>query len=126
VGLSRVDTRDIAHALVNAVVDEGHEGKRYPLAGPDVLDGAAVAAAWGRALGRDVRYAGDDLDAWEKQVRARLPGWLVDDLRIMYAYFQREGLRADADALDAQAAVLGRAPRRFEDFAAETARAWKG
>jgi len=124
-GLSRVDTRDVADAMVVAATEDGHVGRSYALVGPDVLGGAETAAAWSRALGREVRYAGDDLEAWAAQARQALPGWLVDDLKVMYAFFQRHGLRANANDLARQTGLLGHPPRRFEDFARETAAAWK-
>jgi uncharacterized protein YbjT (DUF2867 family) len=121
VGLSRVDVRDIAQAAVNALTQPGHEGQTYALVGPDVLTGEATAAVYSRLLGREVRYGGDDLDAWAEQVRGALPDWLVRDLRTMFEHFQRHGLVAtDADLASVRRA-LGREPRRFEDFAAELA-----
>ena len=52
VGLSRVDVRDIADGTVNALLDDGHEGNRYPLVGPFVLTGEEVARIWSERLGR--------------------------------------------------------------------------
>jgi uncharacterized protein YbjT (DUF2867 family) len=126
VGMSRVDVRDIAEALANATLEDGHASQRYPLVGPDVLTAEATAAAWGRHLGRDVRYAGNDLDAWEAQTRKIMPDWAVDDWLIMYRYFQRNGLRATDEDLRQQARILKHPPRRFEDFVKETAAAWRG
>jgi hypothetical protein len=71
-----------------------------------------------------VRYAGDDLDTWESQVRPLMPAWLVNDLRIMYRFFQDHGFRATPEEVSQAGRLLRRPPRRFEDFAAETARAW--
>ena len=126
VGMSRVDTRDIAEALATATLEEGHEGQSYPLVGPDVVTGESTAATWSRHLGRDVRYAGDDLDAWEAQTRKIMPDWAVDDWVIMYRYFQRNGLRASDEDLRKQARILKHPPRRFDDFVKETAATWRG
>jgi hypothetical protein len=55
-----------------------------------------------------------------------LPDWLVADFVIMFRAFQKNGLKAtDADFAQ-QAKVLGHPPRRYSDYAAELARAWKG
>lgn len=124
-GCQRVDTRDIADALTTVILEEGHAGERYPLVGPDVWTGTTTAAAWARHLGREVRYAGDDLDAWAAQASQMLPPWLVSDLRIMYGAFQRMGLRASDEDLARQEKVLGRPPRAFDDFVAETAATWR-
>jgi uncharacterized protein YbjT (DUF2867 family) len=123
-GVSRVDVRDIADAAVAALTSDAHAGQTYNLVGPDVQTGASIAAVWSRALGRDVAYGGDDLDAWEKQSLAYLPPWLVFDLRLMYAFFQEHGLKATATDIERLTALLGHAPRGFEAFAAETAKQW--
>jgi uncharacterized protein YbjT (DUF2867 family) len=124
VGVSRVDVHDIADAAVNALTRPGHDGRTYPLVGPEALTGEQVAEIWSGALSREVKYAGDDLAPWEESARSTLPGWLVDDLRIMYAFFVESGLRASDDDLDRCQHILGHRPRRFADFARETARAW--
>jgi len=126
VGLSRVDVRDIAEAIAAAATEPGHEGARYPLVGPDVLTASQTAALWGRHLGREVRYGGDDLRAWALQSKAFQPEWLVEDLLVMYRFFQERGLRASAADLAQQARILGHPPRPFEDFVKETAAAWRG
>ncbi|MFB3828557.1 MAG: SDR family oxidoreductase [Bryobacteraceae bacterium] len=126
VGISRVDVRDIADAAVNALTQPGHEGKTYPLVGPEVLTGDSTAAVYARLLGRPVHYAGDDLDAFAALVRGFLPEWLVRDFRIMYQYFQTAGLKATSDELALQTRVLRHEPRRFEAFVAEIAPAWTG
>lgn len=125
VGLSRVDVRDIADALVNALLEDGHDGQVYPLVGPDILTGAETARIWGRHLGREVRYGGDDLEAWAAQARQGMPDWLVEDLAIMYRFFQQRGLKATAEELARQQEILGHPPLSFHRFAEETAWAWR-
>ena len=124
VGTSRVDVGDIAEAAGITLTQAGHAEQVYNLVGPDVCTGESTAAAWSRALGRGVAYGGHDMDAWEQQSLRYLPAWMVFDFRLMYEHFQRHGLLATADDLARMTALLGRPPRRFEDFAAETARAW--
>jgi uncharacterized protein YbjT (DUF2867 family) len=125
VGLSRVDVRDIAEAAVNALTQDGHEGKTYTLAGPEALTGETTAAAYARAAGREVRYGGNDLAEWSRQALQMLPGWMVYDFALMYALFQSRGLRATDAQLDETVAVVGHAPRSFDDFAAETVAGWR-
>jgi uncharacterized protein YbjT (DUF2867 family) len=124
VGLSRVDVRDIAEAAAIALTTGAADGETVNLVGGDVLTATATAATWGGVLGRKIAYGGNDLDAWEKQSLAFLPAWMVFDFRLMYAFFQEHGLRATAADLERQTALLGHPPRRFEEFAAETARSW--
>jgi len=124
IGLSRVDVRDIADAAVAALAG-GWEGRSVDLVGPDVLTGPDCAAIWSEMLGREVRYAGDDLDAWAGQMRQLgMPEWLVYDLVVMYRLFQEEGLAASEEQLDATREILGREPISFRDFVRETAASW--
>jgi uncharacterized protein YbjT (DUF2867 family) len=124
IGLSRVDVRDIAEAAAIALTSDGNDGRTVNLVGPEVHTGTSTAEIWGNVLGRRITYAGDDLDAWEKQSLAYLPAFLVFDLRLMYAFFQEHGLKAAAQDVERQTELLGHAPRRFDAFAAEMAREW--
>lgn len=124
VGTSRVDVRDIAEAAAIALVSPGHAGDTYDLVGPEAMTGESTAAAWSRALGKPIAYAGDDLDAWEQQQLNYLPAWMVFDFRHMYEHFQEHGLLASAEAIGKQTRLLGHAPRGFDAFTAETAVAW--
>ena len=125
VGTSRVDIRDIAEAAAIVLTSPGHEGQTYDIVGPDVLTGESVASAWSRALGKPVKYGGNDLDAWEAQSLQYLPAWMVFDFRLMYAHFQKNGLKASPEAIGRITKLLGHAPRSFDAFVTETAAAWK-
>ena len=125
VGWSRVDTRDIGEAAAITLTSGGHEGQTYDLVGPEVLTGRSIAEAWSRALGREIKYAGNDLDAWEQQSLQYLPDWMVFDFRMMYDHFQKHGLKASPDAIARETALLGHPPRSFGAFVEETAAAWK-
>lgn len=125
-GLSRVDTRDIAEAIATALTEDGHLGESYPLVGPHAWTAEETAELWSRALGRPIRYGGDDLDAWAVAAKQGMPAWLVDDFAIMYRFFQDEGLAATDEELEKQEEILRHPPRRYEDYVTETARAWQG
>ncbi|MBW5446158.1 NAD(P)H-binding protein [Cohnella sp. CFH 77786] len=125
IGLNRVDARDIAEAAVNALLLDGYEGKEYPVIGPDPLTGESIASIYTRIFGEEVRYGGDDLDAWFEQARMVLPEWLARDLKIMYRYFQEKGLAATERDFELQREILMREPISFEAFVAETAAEWK-
>lgn len=125
VGVSRVDVRDIAAAAVNALTQPGHEGKTYAIAGPEPLTGQQTAGIYSRVLGREIRYAGNDIAAWSKQAIASLPAWLVYDLGLMYTMFQSAGLQASDAQQKETKTVVGAPPRRFEDWVRETTASWK-
>jgi uncharacterized protein YbjT (DUF2867 family) len=123
-GLSRIDVRDIAEAAAIALTQPGHAGQTYELAGPTALTGPETAASWSRALGRPIAYGGDDMDAWEQQAATMLPPWMAYDFRLMYEWFQTHGLVATQQELTTLGQLLGHAPRSYDAFVQETARAW--
>ena len=123
-GLSRVDVRDIAEAAAICLTKSGNEGQTYNLVGPRPLTGAMNAEIWSRALGKKIAYMGNDLDAWEQQALKMLPPLMVYDFKLMFRFFQEKGLLATAADIERQTKLLGHPPRKLEDFAAETAKAW--
>ena len=129
-GVSMIDVRDIADAAVIELLRRDRAPAPLPrvtfeLSGPDALTGASLAAVWTDVLGRDVRYAGGDLDAFEKAVKTRAPAWLAYDLRAMMRRYQADGAVAAPADLDRLTTLLGRPPRAYRDFARETARDWQ-
>lgn len=126
VGLSRVDVRDIAEAAAITLTGESTGVETYNLIGPTADTGETTAEVWSKALGRQIAYGGNDLDAWEKQAVLMLPPWMAFDFRLMYAFFQEKGLLATPADVSRLTKLLGHAPRGLEGFTEETARAWRG
>lgn len=121
IGNNRIDTRDIADCAVRVLTEEGHAGTDYHLHGPDTISGPKAAEVYSKHLGREVHYAGDDVDAWGKPVEAFLPPWLLDSLKKMFIGQQQHGGVADAAAIAASADAVGHPLRTFDEFAAEVA-----
>jgi len=125
VGVSAVDVRDIAEASAVALTTAGHDGKTYNLNGSDVISGAAAAAIWSKALGKEIKYAGHDMDRFEKQMREKAPAWSAFDIRMMFQGYIERGFSAEDGDRETLTRLLGHNPRKYADFAGETARAWK-
>ncbi len=124
-GLHRVDVRDIAEASVIALTQSGHAGQTYDLVGPAATTGPGAAELWSKALGKPINYGGEDMDAWEKMNAQWFPAFLAFDYRLMYEFFQKEGLLATPQAIERLTKLLGHAPRSYEAFVNETAKMWK-
>lgn len=124
-GISAVDVRDIAEASAIALTTDGHVGKTYNLNGPEVLSGAAVASIWSGLLGKEIQYPGEDMDGFEAQMRRHAPAWSAFDIRMMFQGYLERGFGAEHEDVATLTALLGHPPRRYEDFAKETARAWQ-
>jgi len=126
VGLSRVDVRDIADAAVHSLTKPGHNGDIYTLGGPEALTGEDVAKIYSRHLGREIRYGGNDLNAWEIEASKMLPDYMVHDFRIMYDHFQKKGLLSTPADMALQRKALGHEPRTFDAYVGELVASWAG
>jgi uncharacterized protein YbjT (DUF2867 family) len=125
VGISAVDIRDIAEATAIALTSDGHLGRTYNLNGPEVLSGPKVASIWSGLLGKEIRYPGDNMDAFEEQMREHAPSWSAFDIRMMFQGYLERGFAAEPGDLETLTELLGHSPRRYEDFARQTALAWQ-
>lgn len=130
VGLSMVDTRDIADVAVAELIRRENAAAPLPrvvmnVVGPDSLTGERIAAIWSEALGRKIAYAGDDTAAFEKTMQTFAPAWMAYDMRLMTERFQTDGMIPDAGDVERLEKLLGRPLRSYRAFAAETAKAWQ-
>jgi len=129
-GVSMVDTRDIAEIAVASLLRRQQAANPLPrevieLVGPDAITGNAAAAIWSDILGKAVAYGGNDLLGFEKNMASRAPSWSAYDIRLMLARFQSDGMLPKPGAIDIMTGILGHAPRSYRQFAKETATSWK-
>ncbi|RAS35406.1 SDR family oxidoreductase [Paraburkholderia bryophila] len=128
-GISMVDVRDIGEVAASELLRRERAANRLPretyeLVGPDVIDAETLVSIWADVLQRSVRYGGDDLDVLEQRMKAVAPAWLAYDMRLMMSRYQQDGAAASKAEVERLAALLGRQPRSYRDFAVETAAAW--
>ena len=123
-GLNRVDVRDVADAAINALGSDEFDNQEFSIHGSETLTGNSCAAEFGKQLGRDIHYSGDDLEVWARQAQYMMPDWMLSQFKVMYQYFQIHGLMATPEELAAQQAIVGHAPRSFADFVAELVQSW--
>lgn len=123
-GVAMVDTRDIADVAVAELLRRDRAPQALPrltldVVGPEAHTGESAAAVWSDVLGRQIRYGGDDLQAFETQLATAAPGWLAHDMRLMMGRIQRHGMKP-ADGTRARLeALLGRPLRRYEALVRE-------
>lgn len=96
-GISAVDIRDIAGATAMALTSDELYGKTYNLNGPEVLSGPKMASIWSGLLGKEIRYSGNDMDAFEAQLRKRVPSRSAFDIRMMFQGYLERGFVAEAE-----------------------------
>jgi uncharacterized protein YbjT (DUF2867 family) len=124
-GVNQVDVRDIADCAINALMQSGHEGQTYEVHGPDTLTGEGIAGIYTKHLGREVRYSGNDLDTWGEKVKNMMPEFMIPEMRIMYEFFQANGMIATKNELEKMQKLLGHKPRTFDDFVKEITVEWR-
>lgn len=111
-----VASRDVAACAAAALASRRELREVYELTGPSAVTFDEVAAAIGRAIGREVRSV--DLTPEEAQPRfeAGKPEWLAAHLSGVFRLIRDGGFaRVTHDAFD----LLGHHPQSIDDFAAE-------
>ncbi len=122
--IASIDVGDIADVAVLALTASGHEGKTYPLTGPEALTMAEVAAKLSAAAGKTIRYVNvPPEDAKQAQLAAGMPPYLVDALAELFAE-RRNG--KESRVYDTVAKLLGRPAATFDQFAARHAAVFRG
>jgi uncharacterized protein YbjT (DUF2867 family) len=115
-----IDPHDIAAVAARALLDDGHEGRSYVLSGPQALLPADRVRLLGAALGRELRFeAQSDAEA-RAQMSAQMPVEYVDAFFDFYV----DGSLDESQVQPTVEEVIGRAPRSFEQWAAEHADAF--
>ncbi|HXA97082.1 MAG TPA: SDR family oxidoreductase [Candidatus Dormibacteraeota bacterium] len=122
--IASIDIGDIAEVAATVLTGSGHEGKIYPLTGPEALSMAEVADKLSAATGKQIRYvnvAPDD--AKKAQLAAGVPPYLAEALAELFAE-RRRGKEAQVSPV-AQT-ILGRRPTSFAEFALRNAAIFRG
>ncbi|MFC9432026.1 NmrA family NAD(P)-binding protein [Streptomyces sp. NPDC056987] len=115
-----IDIADIAEVAVRVLTTPGHEQAVYELSGPEALTGKEAAEIIGRTLGRPIEYSEFSADDWAEQARAQGLSDEAVDFTLSAVTSMRDGYFEPHDGVQK---VLGREPRRFEDFVLEAAAA---
>lgn len=122
--IASIDVGDIAEIAALALTGSGHEGKTYPLTGPEALTMAEVAEKLSAATGKTIRYVNvAPEEARKAQLAAGMPPYLADALVELFAE-RRKGKEAQVSAM-AQT-LLGRRPTSFDEFAVRHAAIFRG
>ena len=122
--IASIDVGDIAEIAAKVLTGSGHEGKTYPLTGPEALTMTEVAEKLSAAAGKTIRYVNVPPEAARQaQLAAGMPPYLADALFELFAE-RRNGKEAKVWP-DAQA-LLGRLPTSFDEFARRNAAVFRG
>ena len=122
--IASLDIGDLAEVAAITLTAPGHEGKIYPLTGPEALSMAEVAQKLSAAIGRPVRYVDVPPEAHMAAMLANgLPPYNVDALFELFAE-RRRGKEAQVSRVIPE--VFGWAPTSFDQFAERNAAIFRG
>ena len=122
--IASVDIGDLAEIAATVLTTDGHEGKTYPLTGPESLTMAEVAEKLSAATGKTIRYVNvAPEDATKARLAAGVPPYLAEALDELFAE-RRKG--AESKVWPTIETVFGRRPTGFDDFAERNAAVFRG
>jgi uncharacterized protein YbjT (DUF2867 family) len=122
--IASIDIGDIARVAAEVLMGSGHEGKTYPITGPEALSMAEVAEKLSAAVGTSIQYINvDPEDAKKAQLAAGFPQFLADGLAELFAE-RRKGKESQVSQVIPT--VFGWPATSFDQFAARYAAIFKG
>jgi uncharacterized protein YbjT (DUF2867 family) len=122
--IASIDVGDIAEFAATVLTGSGHEGKIYPITGPEALTMAEVAEKLSAVTDKPIRYVNvAPADARNAQLAAGMPPYLADALVELFAE-RRNG--KESQVYPTVQALLGRPPTSFDMFAKRNAAIFRG
>jgi uncharacterized protein YbjT (DUF2867 family) len=122
--IASIDIGDVAEVAIAVLTTDGHEGKIYPLTGPEALSMAEVAEKLSAATGKPIRYVDVPAeDARQARLAAGLPPFLAEGLDELFAE-RRKG--KESRVWPTIEEVFGWRPTTFDEFASRNAAIFRG
>jgi uncharacterized protein YbjT (DUF2867 family) len=115
--IASIDVGDIAEVAIITLTSPGHEGKTYPITGPEALTMSEVAERLSTATGRTIRYINV---APEDAKRAQLAADALAEL------FAERRVGAESKVWPVLQDAFGLRPTSFAEFAARNAAIFRG
>jgi uncharacterized protein YbjT (DUF2867 family) len=122
--IASIDIGDLAEIAALVLTNPGHEGKIYPLTGPEALTMTEVAERLSAATGKTIKYINvPPEDVRKAQLAAGVPPYIADALAELFAE-RRKG--KESQVWPIAQTLLGRRPTSFAEFAARNAAIFRG
>jgi uncharacterized protein YbjT (DUF2867 family) len=113
VPIATIDPADIAAVAAAALTTDRHEGTTYRVSGPEALRPGEQVAILAKVLGRDLRFEAQSDEEAHAEMSASMPAEYVAAFFSLFV----DGTIDESTVLPTVEEVLGRPPRRFEDWA---------
>ena len=122
--IASIDIGDVAEVAATVLTTAGHEGKTYPLTGPEALTMAEVAEKLSAATGKAIRYVDvPPEEAKQAQLARGVAPYLADALAELFAE-RRKG--KESVVWPTIQEVFGFHPTSFDEFASRNAAIFRG
>jgi len=122
--IASIDVRDVAEVAATVLTSAGHEGKIYPLTGPEALSMAEVAERLSAAVGKTIRYVNvAPEEATRANLAAGMPPYTAEALAELFSE-RRKGKEAQVSPVIQT--LFGWRPINFEEFARRNAAIFRG
>jgi uncharacterized protein YbjT (DUF2867 family) len=122
--IASVDVGDLAEVAIAVLTTSGHEGKIYPLTGPEALTMGEVAEKLSAATGKTIRYVDvPPEEARQARLAAGMPPYLAEGLDELFAE-RRNG--KESTVWPTIEEVFGLKPTTFDEFASRNAAIFRG
>lgn len=113
---ARVHEGDIAAVAVEALLDEGHHGRSYPLTGPEALTRREAVQAISTAIGKEIPF----VELTEEEARQQWRDQGYDEESVdFFVQMAKNPPEAGYTVLPTVEQVLGRPARTFAEWAVE-------
>jgi uncharacterized protein YbjT (DUF2867 family) len=122
--IASIDVDNLAEISALVLTRPGHEGKIYPLTGPEALSMTEIAERLSVATGKIIKYINvAPEDAKKAQLAAGLPPYMADAIAELFAE-RRKGKESQVSPV--AEGLLGRQPTSFAEFAKRNAAIFRG
>lgn len=122
--IASIDIGDVAEVAATVLTSPGHEGKIYPITGPEALSMAEVAEKLSAATGKSIQYVNVTPEqARSAQLAAGVPPYTADALAELFAE-RRKGKEAQVSPIIQT--VFGWRATSFDQFAMRHAAIFRG
>lgn len=118
---SFIDVRDIATVAVRTLIEDGHQGRSYPLTGAEALTYYEVADIFTSVLGKPIRY-NPSLVKFVRQMRSKnLP---IDFILVMLAIYTTARLGLASKITSDTEQLLNRSPLTIRQYIEDYRQFW--
>jgi uncharacterized protein YbjT (DUF2867 family) len=122
--IASIDIGDVAEVAALVLTTPGHEGKIYPLTGPEALSMAEVAERLSAATGKSITYVNvSSEEARQANLDRGMPPYTADALYELFAERRKD---KESQVWPTVEELLGRPASSFAAFAARNAAIFRG